>query len=115
MKRKIFLPFAPAALVGLLAALAGCNAVGPDFSAPDSGLPDRAFVAGSRAAAPDPEWWASFRDPTLTALVRNVADANLDVQTATLRVAQSRFQRGVTAAAQMPSLNGDVKVLFDEL
>jgi NodT family efflux transporter outer membrane factor (OMF) lipoprotein len=99
---------------GLLAALAGCNAVGPDFVPPASGLPDGAFVAGARTSAPDPQWWASFRDPTLTALVREVAESNLDVRTATLRVAESRFERGVTASAEMPSLNGDAKVTREQ-
>ncbi|MCW2314934.1 NodT family efflux transporter outer membrane factor (OMF) lipoprotein [Rhodoblastus acidophilus] len=98
----------------VLAALAGCNAAGPEFVPPVSGLPDAAFVASAKTAAPDPEWWAKFRDPLLTALVREVADANLDVQTATLRVAESRFQRGVTASAQMPSLNGDAKVTREQ-
>jgi NodT family efflux transporter outer membrane factor (OMF) lipoprotein len=102
------------ATLALLAALSGCNAVGPEFVAPDSGLPDRAFVAGTRTDAPDPAWWTSFRDPTLTALVREAADVNLDVASATLRVAQSRSQRGVAAAAQLPSLNGDVKVTREQ-
>lgn len=94
--------------------LSGCNAVGPDFSPPETGLPDRAFVAGARTSAPDPMWWAGFRDPTLTALVGEAANTNLDVRTATLRVAESRFQRGVTASAQMPSLNGDAKVTREQ-
>lgn len=93
----------------LLLALTGCNAVGPDFSAPESGLPEKSFVGGPSAAAPDPAWWATFRDPTLTALAREVASANLDVKTATLRVAESRFQRGVAVSAQLPGLNGDAK------
>jgi NodT family efflux transporter outer membrane factor (OMF) lipoprotein len=45
----------------------------------------------------------------LTGLEQRVADANLDVQTATLRLAESRYQRGVTASAQLPSINGDGK------
>jgi NodT family efflux transporter outer membrane factor (OMF) lipoprotein len=49
------------------------------------------------------------RDPILTDLERRVADANLDVRTATIRLAQSRFQRGAAAAAQFPLLNGDAK------
>jgi NodT family efflux transporter outer membrane factor (OMF) lipoprotein len=100
--------------LGLLAALSGCNAVGPDFVPPASGLPDRAFFPGAQTSPPDPQWWASFRDPILTSLVREVAASNLDVRTATLRVAESRFERGVTAAAQMPSLNGDVKVTREQ-
>jgi NodT family efflux transporter outer membrane factor (OMF) lipoprotein len=50
-----------------------------------------------------------FRDPILTDLERRVAAANLDVRTATIRLAESRFQRGVAAAAELPSLNGDAK------
>jgi len=95
---------------------AGCS-VGPNFVPPNPQLPETSFtgdksLAGSDARLPrptDPAWWAVFRDPTLTDLERRVADANLDVRTATIRLAQSRFQRGVTAAAQFPSINGDAK------
>jgi NodT family efflux transporter outer membrane factor (OMF) lipoprotein len=95
---------------------AGCT-VGPNFVSPDPQLPQTSFmddkgvaVADARLPPPtDPAWWAVFRDPILTDLERRVADANLDVRTATIRLAQSRFQRGVTAAAQFPSINGDAK------
>ena len=95
---------------------AGCT-VGPNFVPPDPQLPQTSFmddkdvaVADARLPPPtDPAWWAVFRDPILTGLARRVADANLDVRTATIRLAQSRFQRGVTAAAAFPSINGDAK------
>jgi NodT family efflux transporter outer membrane factor (OMF) lipoprotein len=95
---------------------AGCS-VGPNFVPPDPQLPETSFMGdkGVAAADPrlppptDPEWWAVFRDPILTGLERRVADANLDVWTATIRLAESRFQRGVTAAAEFPSINGDAK------
>ena len=104
------------AVMGSSALLAGCM-VGPDFVQPDSHLPEVSFqnqnvqpVAGSKAPAPtDPMWWKVFRDPVLTKLEEQVAAANLDVQTATVRLAESRFQRGVVAAAQFPSLNGSAK------
>jgi NodT family efflux transporter outer membrane factor (OMF) lipoprotein len=94
----------------------GCT-VGPNFVPPDPQLPQTSFMddkavvaADARLPRPtDPAWWAVFRDPILTDLARRVADANLDVRTATIRLAQSRFQRGVTAAAQFPSINGDAK------
>lgn len=104
-------------VLGLL--LAGC-AVGPDFAPPDPGLPqtsflatatreptDRAAATSAALAAPNPDWWAIFHDRELTALEDQVAAANLDVQTATLRLAQSRFQRDVAAAAQFPTLDGN--------
>ena len=108
-------------------ALAACT-VGPDFLQPDSGLPNRWFTSGS-AAAPassaassaavhqpvDPAWWQVFHDATLTSLVTRVADANLDVQTATVRLAESRFQRGAVASAQLPSLNGSARYQYQNL
>jgi NodT family efflux transporter outer membrane factor (OMF) lipoprotein len=109
-KRRII-----AALIAPLLAT-GCS-VGPNFVPPDPLLPETSFmgdkgvgVADARLPPPtDPAWWAVFRDPILTDLERRVADANLDVRTATIRLAESRFQRGVTAAAQFPSINGDGK------
>ena len=95
-------------------ALAGC-AVGSDFVPPDPGLPANAFLRDRGQAAaghetafapPDAEWWSLFRDPELIALERRVPAANLDVQIVTARLAQSRFQRGVAAAAQFPNLSG---------
>jgi NodT family efflux transporter outer membrane factor (OMF) lipoprotein len=96
--------------------MASCT-VGPDFVQPDSHLPEVSFsgdpektVAASRLPAPtDPTWWNVFHDSLLTRLEQRVADANLDVRTATLRLAESRFQRGAVAAAELPSLNGDAK------
>lgn len=106
----------PRTLSGCFAlALAGC-AVGPDFVPPDPGLPATSFFTPHKTAetaranslaAPDPQWWALFRDHELTALEQRVAATNLDVQTATVRLAESRFQRGVAAAAQLPNLNGN--------
>ena len=96
--------------------IAGCT-VGPNFVEPDSHLPEQSFLgdngrpagAGRLPAPTDPTWWNVFHDPVLTNLEQRVADANLDVRTATLRLAESRFQRGVAAAAEFPSLNADDK------
>jgi len=55
----------------------------------------------------DAEWWTRFNDPALTSLVRRIAAGNLDVRAATARLAQSRAQRGITAADQFPQLNGN--------
>ena len=105
-------------IAALLAPLlaAGCS-VGPNFVSPNPHLPetsftgDRGAIADARLPPPtDPEWWAVFRDPILTDLERRVAAANLDVRTATIRLAESRFQRGVAAAAELPSLNGDAQI-----
>ncbi len=101
----------------LLIPLSACN-VGPDYEPPSTFSPvswfgtrkpsPRALEASMPTAEPvDPEWWRSFNDPILTGLVRRAADGNLDVQAATARLAQSRAQRGITAADQYPTVNGN--------
>ncbi len=99
--------------IALCALVAGC-AVGPDFAAPDPQLPQSSFepknvFQNANSAAPDPAWWRAFRDPLLTELESRAAQRNLDVETATIRLAESRFERGVAAAAQFPSINADGK------
>jgi NodT family efflux transporter outer membrane factor (OMF) lipoprotein len=100
------------AAIGLM--LAGC-AVGPDFVEPNAHLPENTTFNGQAVsdahlpAPTDPHWWKIFGDPVLTNLESRVADANLDVRTAAIRIAESRYQRGVTAAAELPSINGNGK------
>ena len=106
--------------VSLASLLAGC-AVGPNFVPPDPSLPQQSFfaaatrkpVVSTRAdeAPVDPDWWALFHDRKLTALEQRVATANLDVRTATIRLAESRYQRGATASSLFPTLddNGSYK------
>jgi NodT family efflux transporter outer membrane factor (OMF) lipoprotein len=112
-----------------LLALCGCASVGPDFVTPDPMLPAVSFFGKPEPAiaeakpAPvdfsgrDSRWWAVFCDPLLTSLAERVASANLDVATQTVRLAESRFQRGVTASAEFPSINGNAsyqRELFSE-
>jgi len=94
--------------------LGGCT-LGPNFVEPDPHLPDNATFNGQTVteahlpAPTDPNWWKIFGEPVLTNLESRVAAANLDVRTAAIRIAESRYQRGVTAAAELPSINGDAK------
>jgi NodT family efflux transporter outer membrane factor (OMF) lipoprotein len=98
----------------IAATLGGCT-LGPNFEAPNPRLPDNTTFTGQRFSAThlpaptDPAWWSVFGDPVLTNLENQIAAANLDVRTATIRIAESRFQRGVTAAAELPSINGNAK------
>jgi NodT family efflux transporter outer membrane factor (OMF) lipoprotein len=100
----------------LLLALGACT-VGPNFEAPEwlspaswfgkkaESLPNGPSIAVAEPI--DPNWWTLFRDPALTELERRVADENLDVQIATVRIAQSRAQLGVAGAAQFPTFNAN--------
>ena len=94
----------------LLLALGACT-VGPNFEPPDWLSPTSWFAKKAEPITPapsiavaepiDPNWWNLFNDPVLTGLERRVAGENLDVQIATVRIAESRAQLGVTGAAQL--------------
>ena len=96
--------------------LAGCT-VGPNFETPEWLSPASWFARKAEpiqqatsvpVAEPiDPEWWNLFKDPQLTALEKRVAGENLDVQVATVRLAESRAQLGIVGAVQFPSLNAN--------
>jgi NodT family efflux transporter outer membrane factor (OMF) lipoprotein len=119
-----------AAMFALL--LAGCAAVGPDFVPPDPMLPSTSFFGktestvsnnalaalSNRNVSPvDTTWWATFHDPLLISLEEQVAAANLDVATATFRLAESRAQLGMVASAALPAVNGNAsydRALFSE-
>ena len=107
----------------LLAAtmLSGCT-VGPDFKRPDWASPSTWFAGRKEPAQPapgthalslavaepvDPNWWASFNDPTLIMLMRRVAADNLDVQIAALRLEQARSQVGIARAAEFPRIGAN--------
>ena len=55
----------------------------------------------------DAAWWTVFNDPILTGLEQQVAASNLDVRLATIRLQESRLQRGVTAADEYPNANAN--------
>ena len=93
--------------------LCGCT-LGPDFKSPAWLSPQTWFSAPAKPAASvpvaepiDPAWWSLFHDDELTALEERVATENLDVQVATIRLAESRAQRGVAAADAYPNFEAN--------
>ncbi len=95
--------------------LGGCT-VGPNFHSPGWANPVSWFSGrGTEPSVPsepisqpiEVDWWQIFHDPRLTLIERQVAADNLDVQTATMRVAESRSQLGVTTASLYPFVNGN--------
>jgi NodT family efflux transporter outer membrane factor (OMF) lipoprotein len=101
----------------LLAALLGGCTVGPNFIPPKlfspaswfSGRPPPPPQLESRTVPEplDPNWWTVFNDPVLTGLVQQVAASNLDVRTATIRIAEARQERAIAASSALPDLNGN--------
>jgi NodT family efflux transporter outer membrane factor (OMF) lipoprotein len=95
--------------------LAGCT-LGPNFKEPNPWAPSSWFASRPPQAATPSEvtpapleasWWQVFGDPVLTGLEEQVASSNLDIRLATFRLQESRLQRGVTAADEYPSANGN--------
>src|SRR6185312_1455637 len=105
-----------AACVLVSLTLGGCT-LGPDFRSPNWASPGSWFAGPKEAVPPapsrpvaepiDPNWWTLFNDRQLTALERRVAKENLDVQTAGLRLAESRARLGIVRASEFPSLNAN--------
>ncbi len=91
--------------------LSGCT-VGPDYHTPTVTTPEqwRASVPAGAASATDPSvlanWWKQFHDPKLDELVEIALHDNLDILTASERIAQARAQRDAVAGARWPSASG---------
>jgi NodT family efflux transporter outer membrane factor (OMF) lipoprotein len=85
--------------------LAGC-AVGPDYQAPQASSPTTWFSFTARPPKPEKPA-ASGPSVAVTALERRVPAANLDLRVAATRLAESRQQREIIAADQMPVIDGN--------
>lgn len=104
----------------VLAVLCAACTVGPEMRQPEISVPPewaaqgaRAFDAGLPSHAvsrplDSAAWWAAFADPTLDRLVQLAATQNLDVQTAVLRIEESRTQRDSVAGRRYPTVAGSV-------
>jgi len=84
-----------AILLGALMLLAGCAAVGPNYSPPS--LPSSQFPAsfgepatGLVSGAVEVEWWRTFDDPALTGLIERALAANHDVGIAAARLGEAK-------------------------
>jgi len=92
----------------VVAALAACATVGPDFEPPDAGLPAAWSTppeAGLEATAEDlVAWWAIFDDPVLDALVDAARRNNNTLEIAGLRVLEAQAQLGVATGLQYPQV-----------
>jgi len=107
------------AIAAVLALADGCE-VGPSFRPPTPQLPSSwegatqsaatAAGAGDRAASGEPideTWWKVFQDPTLEQLEQRVALQNLDVQSATARLMESRLQARIIGGGLWPTVDAN--------
>lgn len=89
--------------------LSGCT-VGPDFKAPVVKSPG-AWPQGKAESrivekGLQPQWWGIFHDDTLTALIEQSAQVNLDLQAAGARLLQAQAERSVVTGESWPSVTG---------
>lgn len=54
------------------------------------------------------EWWLSYQDPTLNALIEQALDRNLDIRIQAQRVEEFRARLGFSRAEQYPTLGGQL-------
>ncbi|KAF0103854.1 MAG: NodT family efflux transporter outer membrane lipoprotein [bacterium] len=89
-------------------ALAGCQAVGPDYTRPAVALPASYAAASEEGQARvRADWWTLFGDPLLDELIARTQAGNFDLQAAVARVEQAEAALRVVGAAQAPSLDLD--------
>jgi len=94
--------------LGLALLLAGCT-VGPDYTPPETALPEQfteAKPADQPAVASD--WWRQLGDPRLDALVAQALADGPDVAVAAARVREARAQRAYVAARDDPTVGSEV-------
>ena len=107
-------PVAPCACIALLALLAGCRSLGPDFQAPEWDGPEA--WSGDAAAATLPDgapWWSVFNDPVLDALEAELLEQNPSLDAAVARLDAYAAQLGIARAAYAPSVSLSGSAAYD--
>ena len=102
-----FFRFSVAALaVGMLSA---CTAVGPDYTAPNTQMPDSWYVELTRGLdrgeADLQTWWTVLDDPQLNDLIERAGQGNIGLQLAAARVEEFSARVGIAAGEQLPQVD----------
>jgi len=91
----------------LVAVLAGCTTVGPDYERPEVLLPEKySFTPKESESGVSAEWWTLYRDPTLNELVAATRKGNVDLRLAAARVREAEALLRETGAAFLPEVGG---------
>ena len=95
-----------AALVCLLALVAGCTKLGPDFTTPPAPDAEDWLEADDAKVKPETEdystWWTVFDDPVLNKLIDIAYKQNLPLQIAGIRIFEARARLGIAVGNQYP-------------
>jgi len=105
-----------ALILGGALLLSGCLMVGPDYSRPPVKTIEKyqpttqtefteSLGENSNKIIDPVEWWESFNDPTLNALLKQAALQNLSLQQKALKIYELQAQLGISNAALLPSVS----------
>ncbi|HBE9177189.1 TPA: TolC family protein [Serratia fonticola] len=85
--------------------LAGCSAVGPDYAPPSPPLPISFGEPTAKlgTGAVEVEWWRTFDDPALTALIQQALAANHDIGIAAMRLEEAKAMLREDRQSFLPS------------
>jgi len=93
-----------------------CTKLGPNFETPEAKFPaswneseNNAF--NKQSVEESIEWWKNFNDPVLNSLIQKSYEQNLSLQTAGLRILESRAQLGLVKGNLYPQtqeMRGDL-------
>ncbi|HEY4212521.1 MAG TPA: efflux transporter outer membrane subunit [Steroidobacteraceae bacterium] len=94
----------------LVLSLAGCAADAP-YRSPTVSVPSTFSVTAERPSSheAEAEWWKSFNDPALTALVSRALIENTDIQEAASRIKQARLQERIERGTHGPQINASAQ------
>ena len=84
--------------------LSGCANLGPDFNGIKNPPLPKTWSGHSKEDAATIQWWKTFHDPVLNKLVKQAYTQNLDIQSAGLRIAQSRAALGISQGLAFPQV-----------
>ncbi|MGH8664979.1 MAG: efflux transporter outer membrane subunit [Burkholderiales bacterium] len=95
----------------LVALLAGCTMLGPDFQRPQVALPDRyaesSETSGTLTSVPS-NWWRLYEEPELDRLVDAGLVRNTDVRLASARIEEAAAVVREAQATLLPLIEGNV-------
>lgn len=92
--------------------LCGCT-VGPTYVRPRVAVETNyaGIVKSETTNSPIQDWWKTFQDPELEKLIVGAAQQNYDLQIATARVREARYQRNMNSADLFPNIDADAGYL----
>ena len=113
MRYKKFVLSAP---VALLALLAGCVSLGPDFESPEWDGPKAWSATNAPVASPLPDgapWWSVFNDPVLDTLETLLLEQNPSLASAVACLDAYAAQLGIARAGYAPSIGLSGAAVYD--